>query len=792
MSPIDVGRFPTRFVGPPITLERAEQIAGDLFGLHGRAERLDGEYDDNFVLTTAAGERRVLKIAAADERRELLELQVAALDHVLRRASEAAIPCQLPTREGGRLATVVIDGVPRFARLLEFIPGTLLASVQPQHAALLRSLGAELARLDQALLDFDHPAAHRVLQWDLARAAHLRSDVAHIAAAPRREMITSLLDRVILEVLPVLPGLRASVIHGDGNDYNVIVQDDRVSGVIDFGDMLHTATICELAVAAAYTMIGKNDPVGAAAHVVAGFDAVLPLADAERRVLFPLMLTRLAMSVIISAAREARAPGTAYYTVHEAGAWRVLEQCADVPWDVAQDILLSAQPDAPRPVSWLRAKRATTLGRNLSISYDAPLHVVRGWRQYLYDAEGREYLDAYNNVPHVGHSHPRVVAAAARQMAVLNTNTRYLHEGILRYAGRLTATLPAPLGVCYFVNSGSEANELALRLARAHTGQRDVIVSEGAYHGNTQALIDASPYKHDGPGGSGRAAHVHAVPVADVYRGRYRAGDPTAGASYAAHVAEAIDAIRAAGRGGGVGGGLSAFLIESMPSAGGQIVFPAGYLASAFAAVRRAGGVCIVDEVQVGFGRVGTHFWGFQQQDVVPDMVVMGKPMGNGHPIGAVVTTPEIAASFDNGMEYFNTFGGNPVSMAVAMSVFDIIEDEGLQTNALRVGGRLLAGLRELAGRHALIGDVRGSGLFAGIELVRNGETLEPARTEAEGVVNALLRHGILTGTEGPLGNVIKIKPPLVFNDANADRLVETLDRVLTDTGFLRSREASG
>jgi 4-aminobutyrate aminotransferase-like enzyme len=396
---------------------------------------------------------------------------------------------------------------------------------------------------------------------------------------------------------------------------------------------------------------------------------------------------------------------------------------------------------------------------------------VRGWKQYLYDADGREYIDAYNNVAHVGHSHPRVVAAAARQMAVLNTNTRYLHEAILKYAERLVAKCPSPLSVCWFVNSGSEANELALRLARAHTGRAGVIVTEGAYHGNTQRLIEVSPYKFNGPGGAGPGPGVRVVPIPDDYRGAFKRGDREAGAKYAAQVREAVQVSVHASEPTG------AFLVESMPSVAGQIVPPPGYLSAAFDAVRAAGGVCIVDEVQVGFGRTG-DFWGFERQGVVPDIVVMGKPMGNGHPIGAVVTTPEIARSFANGMEYFSTFGGNPVSMTIASTVLDVLEDEGLQENARRVGSFLLGALGDVASRRAIVGDVRGAGLFLGVELVRDRGTLEPATAETSAVVEAMKDRGFLTGTEGPHHNVIKIRPPMCISMADAERLVETLDDV--------------
>ncbi|MFN8484748.1 MAG: aminotransferase class III-fold pyridoxal phosphate-dependent enzyme [Anaerolineae bacterium] len=431
-------------------------------------------------------------------------------------------------------------------------------------------------------------------------------------------------------------------------------------------------------------------------------------------------------------------------------------------------------PPSAMDAAQITAIRAQALGPSLSTSYDRPLHIVRGWMQYLYDADGRKYLDAVNNVPHVGHSHPKVVRAGQRQMAVLNTNTRYLHANLARYIERLTATLPDPLRVCYFVTSGSEANELALRIARTVTGHDDTIVVEVGYHGNTTGLIDVSPYKHAGPGGRGAPPHVRAAPIPDAYRGRYRRDDPQAGAKYAAHVGEIAAEM-------GQNGGVAAFIAESAMGTGGQIILPDGYLAAAYRHVRAAGGLCIADEVQVGFGRAGDSFWMFETQGVVPDIVTLGKPIGNGHPMGAVITTPAIAQAFANGMEYFNTFGGNPVSCAIGLAVLDVIEAEGLQAQALRVGQHLLAELRPLMDRHAVVGDVRGHGMFVGVELVRDRETLEPAGAEAAYVANRLRERGILLSTDGPYHNVLKIKPPLVFDEHDADRLVAELDRILAE-----------
>ncbi|MGH7656304.1 MAG: aminotransferase class III-fold pyridoxal phosphate-dependent enzyme [Gemmatimonadaceae bacterium] len=438
---------------------------------------------------------------------------------------------------------------------------------------------------------------------------------------------------------------------------------------------------------------------------------------------------------------------------------------------IPSELRPAAQPTFAETLETRRAR----LGANLSIAYREPVKIVRGAAQYLFDEQGRRYIDAYNNVPHVGHAHPRVVRAASEQLAVLNTNTRYLHDSVNELAGQICATLPEPLCVCWFVNSGSEANELALRLARAHTRRRDTIVLEAAYHGNTNTLIDISPYKHAGPGGTGAPDWVHTVPIPDVYRGEFKAGDSRAGERYAAYV-EKITA-RLSKR----GAGLSAFIAESLPSVGGQIVFPRGYLAAVYRHVRAARGVCIADEVQTGYGRIGTHFWGFEQQGVVPDIVVLGKPMGNGYPIGAVITTPEIAASFDNGMEYFSTFGGSTVSAAVGLAVLEVVQSERLQEHARMVGSRMLVGLQSLAGKHALVGDVRGSGLFLGVELVKNRGTLEPAADAASYVANRMREEGILLGTDGPHHNVVKIRPPMPFSNGDADELVATLDRILTE-----------
>ncbi len=420
------------------------------------------------------------------------------------------------------------------------------------------------------------------------------------------------------------------------------------------------------------------------------------------------------------------------------------------------------------PVESMLDQRRRLLGASLSLSYSTPLHIVRGRGCYLYDATGRAYIDAYNNVAHVGHCHPRVVAAMTRQTARLNTNTRYLHENILRYAERLSGLLPDPLSVCFLVCTGSEANELALRLARTYTARQGVICLEGAYHGNTSMLVDVSPYKFDGPGGAGRKDDVAMLPAPDLYRGRYR--DPLdAGTRYAAHVDEVVAQLQARGV------APAAFIAESMPSAGGVYPLPAGFLQAAYTKVRAAGALCIADEVQVGFGRLGSSLWGFAGENVVPDIVTLGKPIGNGHPMAAVITTQPIAEAFANGMEYFNTFGGNPVSCAAGLAVLDVIEEEGLVERARTTGEWLSKRFKALCEGHPAVGDVRGRGLFHGLDMVRDRHSREPAPALAAQLVDHLCHAGILAGTDGVHHNVVKFRPPMVFGETEARVLVSAL-----------------
>ena len=1007
---------------PSFNTTEVQILSQKIFGIQGTLTPLPSERDQNFRLRTENGENYVLKIASAAEDIQLLEAQNLAMAHLNQHGVRA--PKVIPTKNGETITQIESGtGQIHAVRLVSYLSGTPYGEVGRHSPELFHNLGAYLGRLDRAFASFDHPAIHRDFYWDLANALDVVNEYQSLIITDElRILVEKFTNQFQQNGFPLLPELRQSAIHNDANDYNVIVgggddlysRDQQIVGVIDFGDMLHSYTVAELAVAIAYAILDKADPLAAAIPLVRGYHQENPLSEDELAALFGLVTMRLCMSICIAAHQTQQRPEDAYLSISQDSIHKTLPKLAEIhpcfaevafrqacglrphlrtekvtqwlqskpqfspileidlgidpliifdlgisspllgadqislteshltprlfsqlekaevkvaigqydeAWllyttpafntgdkltdehriihlgidlfaapgtavyapldghvyafhdnDAAQDYgpviilehpisdsesfftlyghlsraslagrkkgqkiiagdklgeigtaevnggwtphlhfqiitdlldldcdfpgvcrasqrqlwkALSPDPNLilripegvlPRPQlskAQTLAARRKLIGRNLSIGYNEPLKIVRGWKQYLFDETGRRYVDAYNNVPHVGHCHPRVVAAGREQMGILNTNTRYLHDNLHRYAQKIIATLPKPLRVCFFVNSGSEANELALRLARAYTGAKDMLVMESAYHGHTTSLIDISPYKHDGPGGRGAPTWVHSVPIPDTYRGLYKANDPQAVQKYALHVQKSIEQLQA------VGSKLAAFIAETCPSVGGQIFLPPGYLSQVYEYVRQAGGLCIVDEVQTGYGRTGTHFYAFEDHGVVPDIVVLGKPIGNGHPIGVVITRPEIAAAFDNGMEFFSTFGGNTVSCAIGMAVLDVVLDENLQDHALEVGNYLLEGLRRFEADYTLVGDVRGSGLFLGVELVLHPETLEPATTEAAFIANRMRELGVLLGTDGPDHNVLKIRPPMPFSIEDADLLLGAMDQIL-------------
>ncbi|MEQ8666840.1 MAG: aminotransferase class III-fold pyridoxal phosphate-dependent enzyme [Rhodospirillales bacterium] len=1005
--------------GAPHVLSYWGGAVSALYGIDGTLAKLDGEMDLNFQVQCDDRPAYVLKVMRSGCDEALIDLQCAAIQRLTDRMPDAPLPGIVRTSRGELFTTWPDEhGAKRLVWMISHLGGECYANFHPKTRDLSAGLGRLLGNINSHLADFDHPALEREMKWDLSRAHWIAGHIDAIDDRQRRSTVERILATYTDQVSPALAALKASPIHNDANDYNVLVDVTAdgtagISGLIDFGDMLRAPRVCEVAIAGAYIVLDQDRPLDMLSALVGGYHESCPLGEDEIAMVYPLVLMRLAVSVVNAAIMKREKPDDPYVTISEAPAWRFLDGLSGIASSEAEERMrvacgLPVSPRASAALTWIGATKgrfAPVLGRpldevsvaplsvaetaipenplemtigeagdltdrrdghdwrigryaeprliytgedfrngrfeaddrrtvhlgvdvfapagtpvhapvegvvcsvidspkrfdyggsvvlehrtpdgglfrtlyghldpdvatslecgttiaagqpfarlgdarqnggwephlhfqlclsdavtagawpgvadpddlsyqlasfpnpaallnldesaveytplpeseiadyrrahfagNLKLSYRKPCLFLRGWKHYLFDEMGRPYLDAYNNVPHVGHAHPRIQAVAARQLKRLNSNTRYLHPAQMAFAEKLLSKLPERFEICFFVNSGSEGNELALRLARAHTGGRDMITPDHGYHGMTTGAIDISAYKFNRPGGVGQPDWVHLVSIPDTYRGRFRDSDPDAARGYADEIGTALEAIDARG------GKLAGFIAETFPSVGGQIIPPDGYLTRVYEQIRTAGGVCIADEVQTGLGRLGRDYWAFEVQGVVPDIVVLGKPLGNGHPLGAVITTREIADSFANGIEFFSTFGGSNLSCLIGREVLQIVDDEGLQANADRVGSHLTEGLRSLMSRHEQIGSVRGHGLFIGVELVKDRESREPDGQIADRVVNRLRDRRILIGVEGPDENVLKIRPPLTIGLDDADMIIERIDRILGDT----------
>ena len=424
------------------------------------------------------------------------------------------------------------------------------------------------------------------------------------------------------------------------------------------------------------------------------------------------------------------------------------------------------------------SNRHNLISKNFSISYKKPLQMLEAKNQYLYDVKGRQYLDCVNNISHVGHSHIKIHEAMTQQNLKLNTNTRYLYKIMNDYSKKLLNKFPKKLDTVFFVCTGSEANDLAYRIAQTYTNAKDVMVMENAYHGHTNTLIDLSPYKFNGKGGLGQKDFVHIADMPDGLRGKWTYSIDNWMQKYIFQVESLVDRLYKNNK------RLSCFFVESILGCGGQIVLPPNYLKKVFKIMRKRKALCIVDEVQTGFGRVGNHFWGFEEHGIVPDIVTLGKPMGNGHPIAGVVTTKKIANKFNNGMEYFNSFGGNPVSCSIGNAVLDVIENENLQNNAKKTGEYFIKSLNHIKSQFPkLISEIRGRGFFLGIDIINKKNNIPNAKL-ANFIINSMREKGILLSTDGPFHNVIKIKPPMIFNKDNVDTVCIELSNILKNSNY--------
>ena len=935
---------------------------------------LAGEFSETWSLEALDERRFVLKtgdVTSLPQRR----LQSVFLAHLADHDSDLPIPAVVPTRDGGTVAQWMNGASRQHLQVLTWMPGRMMSELQYRDAALLREVGRVTGRLAVAARGLHDVDAQRSHLWDLRRAdEEILAHVVHVGAG-RRDLVWRVVEWFRASAQPKFKDLPSAVVHQDLNDFNVLAQlgDDfrwHLSGIVDFGDVLETVRVADLAIAVAYAMLREAHPLDAASAVVGGYAEVMNLSEDELTCILPLAAARLAVNATVWSSRLRLDSADHYAASRMARTWPLLEKLvtldrefatatlrvaaglepfrtnrelptwlesgpyadapllldgrdlgalepdgvacsgreeilvrpslspapdvaarrrtrsgeaatlvlgtqfvaresltAVAPYDgavvrraptgqllvvryaavtgetfwlqyaglhelfVQDDELVSrgrhlgtASPDdgegaslvvtlcrdepeewlpacvrpaeaevwaqrCPDPAQLFRLPRPVVLDDVATVTsirqahlassqrayYVEPMNVVSARGTWFTDSYGRRYLDAINNVTHVGHGHPHVVQAATRQLRRLNTNSRFTYSALAHYAERLAATLPDPLEVVFFACTGSEANDLALRIARTVTGRDDVAVLAGAYHGNTAAVMGISPNRYRGAGGSGPPATTHELPQPNLYRGPYGYDHPSPGAAYAADAAAILGDLAAAGRAPG------AVFAESLMGTAGQIVLPPGYLSAIFEAVRAASGLCISDEVQVGVGRLGNTFWGFQGHNVVPDIVTMGKPLGNGYPLAAVVTTRAIADAFDNGMKYFNTFAGNPVACAVGEAVLDVVERESLQEHAAITGAYFKQRLHEVAAQSDYVGDVRGQGLYLGVELVVDRATKTPARALAYRVSERLKDEGVLTYPNGDLDNVLKIKPPMVFSVADVDVMVETLAEVLQE-----------
>jgi 4-aminobutyrate aminotransferase-like enzyme/Ser/Thr protein kinase RdoA (MazF antagonist) len=752
-----------RTSAPAFSPAEGERIARDEYGLALAASPLCGERDCNLRLDGADGSRFVLKIL--DEQIEAggAARLAAVLTHLAESAPQLPVPRLIPTQQGDALVKIHRDGATYLAVLTNFLAGQhLQGTPQPLQ---LRHIGAMLAHTDRALQGFFHASLQRPLAWDLRQLPQLIEWAEYLEPSAAQAAVRDA-AQALKSILPALRSLRSQAIHGDCHPRNLLfdLAGERVCGILDFGDMTHAPLIFEPAIAMAELLmegLATPDAVGA---ILQGFAQEQMLEAAEVDALFDLIAARHAITLLVHAWRSRHdAAGAAALIGSVAGAWRslaaLLEQGREsmtAQWHAVAGTR-SLQSRGAKSVNLQRRHRL--LGAGAELFYEKPLHIVRGEGVWLYDAHGRAYLDVYNNVPHVGHCHPTVVAAIARQSSVLATHTRYLHPGILDYAEELIQGLPPGLDSCIFVNSGSEANDVAWRIAKMASGHGGALIMDHAYHGITDAVGALTP-------GSGAPAVPWVVALATP---------PEGSMSPQELLQTHADAQRAIGVLEERGCAPAAWFIDSALTSSGIFDPPPPWAPLIERAVRAAGGLVVADEVQFGLGRSGSHFWSFERRGLTPDIVTLGKPVGNGYPMGIVIANRDLVEAFQHKFGFFSTFGGNAVAAAAGSAVLRVMREESLMANALATGEYLRARLADVASRHPLLQQIRGCGLLQG--LVVGGADAQAARDNTRRIVNLLAaEHGVLIGAEGPRATVLKLRPPLSFGAQHADRLAAAIE----------------
>lgn len=685
---------------------------------------------------------------------------VAAEGNVIEMLNEDDLCCQIPVA----IEKIHTYNDGSFSRLLPFIEGELLSAVE-QTDALLFNFGRIAGLLNSQLLSIKNDTIKaRESLWDMKQTLLNVENTAFIENASDRKLINYFFDLFEHKVLPVQKKLRQSIIHSDLNDNNIIIENEKIKGIIDFGDIAYSPLIYEVAIALTYIMLAnESDSFEKAKAFIKGYNSIIALTKQELELLHLLIPARLAVSVCNSAKKKAAGEADEYVLINEQPAWQLLQKWISINPTWINNFFLDAVdlPTNQLNIENLIKQRKKYIGKSLSITYKKPIYMTGSAFQYMYDHLGNTYLDMRNNIPQLGHCHPNISKIISKKIRQLNTNTRYLYPELTEYATALSKKLPTGLHKIFYVNSGSEASDLAIRMAKTHTQNNSIAILENGYHGSTNTGIAISDYKRYGI--KEKPANIITLPMPKSYNGKYKTGE-----------AYANDAIEIINKHIKEENDLAALIVESVSGCGGQVPLAEGYLKKLSTYLKTNNILLITDEVQTGFGRLGKYFWGFEMHQVEPDIIIMGKQMGNGHPVAAAVTKAEIADSFANGIEFFSSFGGNPVSCAVTLEVLKTIEEENLQNNTEQIGAFLKNGLLQLKDKFNCIGDVRGEGLFLGIEFIDINE--KPSADIAGFIKEHLKERFILTGTDGPYNNVLKIKPPLCFNLENAEHFLKAIE----------------
>lgn len=764
--------------------EQATRIAVDVFGIDATtADDVGSERDQTFVVRGRDGARlAVMKVSNEAESPDTLDMEVLAVRHAAR--ADPGLVIAAPRRVPGtpvddpdpahHRAACTIDGRTHWARVYDVLPGRARADARTLDDRAIVEWGVTTARLGRALRGFIHPRAIRTMPWDVQHAAATRPMLDAIVDAGNRRTVTRVLDHYDEFVAPRWPGLRAQVVHGDLTIDNALIDDEGlVTGIIDFGDMSHTALLVDLASVLDSLAIDRavDDMFRVARLVLDGYQRITPLDDDELMLMGHLWATRLAVGVAIGSWRAAEGYEEAAFAQRFIDStMTTLGHLLDAGWTEVERQL--GAPSARGDTGDLVARRSRVLGPAMeSLSYDEPIRMASASGAWMTDADGRRYLDAYNNVPCVGHAHPRVASAIARQARVLNTNMRYLHGAAIELAERLTATCPAGLDTVFFVNSGSEANDLAWRLATNATGNSGGMCTAFAYHGISDAIAPMSPETLPAggrpvelPDATRTGAHIERWRPTDTYRGEHTdTGEFTA----------ALARLAARGL------APAAVILDGVLQSDGVYDLAPAHVQELVRLTHEAGGLWIADEVQGGHGRTGDEMWSFARFGIEPDFVTLGKPMGNGHPVAAVITRRSIAESFAGDTVFFSTFGGNQVSVAAAHAVLDVLRDERVLPRVQSTGAALRAAIRDVTADDDRIGDVRGMGLANAIEVVTDRASTTPDARTAGAIKDGLRHHGVLVGTTGPHRNVLKVRPPLAFTEREVPVFVAALRATL-------------